>query len=37
MNKNTYGVIGLGKFGYYIANGLIDQGKHVIIADKNES
>lgn len=37
MNKNTYGVIGLGKFGYYIANGLIDQVKHVIIADKNES
>lgn len=37
MSKETYGVIGLGKFGYYVANGLIEQGKKVIIADKNEN
>ncbi|CAM2881503.1 potassium channel family protein [Helicobacter burdigaliensis] len=33
----TYGVIGLGKFGYYIASGLIKQGKRVLIADKDEA
>ena len=32
----TFGVIGLGKFGYYVASGLLDQGKKVIIADKSE-
>ena len=33
----TFGVIGLGKFGYYVAVGLLDQGKKVIVADKNDA
>lgn len=33
----TYGVIGLGRFGFYVAEGLIKQNKSVLIADKNES
>lgn len=36
MKKTTYGVIGLGKFGYHVAKGLIDQGQSVIIADQEE-
>lgn len=36
MKKTTYGVIGLGKFGYHVAKGLIDQGQNVIIADQEE-
>ncbi len=33
----TYGVIGLGKFGFHVAKGLIDQGQNVILADKEEA
>lgn len=33
----SYGVIGLGKFGFHIATELLKQGKKVIIADKNEA
>ena len=33
----SYGVIGLGKFGFHIATGLLKQGKKVIIADKDEA
>ncbi|RDU65143.1 TrkA family potassium uptake protein [Helicobacter sp. MIT 14-3879] len=36
MKKHTFGVIGLGNFGYYVAHDLILEGKNVIIADKNE-
>ncbi|MDE6886489.1 MAG: TrkA family potassium uptake protein [Helicobacteraceae bacterium] len=34
--KKTYAVIGLGKFGQYIAKGLIRSGEHVIVADNAE-
>ncbi|MCE3038524.1 potassium channel family protein [Helicobacter anatolicus] len=34
--KKNYGVIGLGKFGSYIARGLIDQGESVIICDNSQ-
>lgn len=34
--KKTYGVIGLGKFGSYIARGLIDQGESLIICDNSQ-
>lgn len=36
MNNQTFGVIGLGNFGYYIARDLILDGRKVIIDDKNE-
>lgn len=36
MNNQTFGVIGLGNFGYYIARDLILDGRKVIIADKND-
>lgn len=36
MNKDTYAVIGLGKFGAIVALELIDQGKTVMIADADE-
>ncbi|WP_082942678.1 MULTISPECIES: potassium channel family protein [unclassified Helicobacter] len=34
--RATYGVIGLGKFGFHVAKGLIEQGQSVIIADQEE-
>lgn len=34
--SESYGVIGLGKFGFYIATGLLKQEKRVIIADRDE-
>jgi len=33
---NSYAVIGLGKFGFYVAKGLAQQGISVIAADQNE-
>ncbi|CAG9959799.1 TrkA family potassium uptake protein [Campylobacter lari] len=36
MKKETYGVIGLGRFGSVLAKELIDQGKRVIVSDINE-
>lgn len=36
MNNQTFVVIGLGNFGYYIARDLILDGRKVIIDDKNE-
>ncbi len=36
MIKKTYAVIGLGKFGSYIARGLIDQGENLIICDNSQ-
>ncbi|OCX43056.1 potassium transporter [Campylobacter ornithocola] len=36
MKKETYGVIGLGRFGSVLAKELIDQGKRVIISDIDE-
>lgn len=36
MNKDTYGIIGLGKFGSIVAKELIEQGKTVMIADRDE-
>ncbi len=32
----TYGVIGLGKFGFYVASALIEQGQKVVVADVSE-
>lgn len=32
----TYGVIGLGKFGFYVANALLEQGEKVVVADISE-
>lgn len=36
MKKETYGIIGLGKFGSVLAKELIDQGKRVIVSDIDE-
>ena len=36
-NRLTYGVIGLGKFGFHVAKGLIEQGQSVIVADQGEA
>ncbi|ASM39617.1 TrkA family potassium uptake protein [Campylobacter sp. RM12327] len=36
MKNLSYGVIGLGKFGFVVANELLLQGKSVVIADKDE-
>lgn len=36
MNKDTYAIIGLGKFGSIVALELIEQGKTVMIADRDE-
>ncbi|MBT0831441.1 potassium transporter KtrAB, KtrA subunit [Campylobacter lari] len=36
MKKETYGIIGLGRFGSVLAKELIDQGKRVIVSDINE-
>ncbi|MCX2682454.1 TrkA family potassium uptake protein [Campylobacter sp. MIT 21-1685] len=36
MKNNSYGVIGLGKFGSVVADELITSGHTVIVADKNE-
>lgn len=36
MIKKTYGVIGLGKFGSYIARGLVDQGESIIVCDNSQ-
>jgi len=33
MNQKTYAVIGLGKFGFYVAKGLAEQGVNVIAID----
>lgn len=35
--KKSYAVIGLGKFGYHIANGLVDNNENVILCDNKES
>lgn len=32
----NYGVIGLGKFGFYVADALLEQGKKVVVADISE-
>lgn len=36
MKKETYGIIGLGRFGSVLAKELIDQGKRVIVSDIDE-
>lgn len=35
--KKSYAVIGLGKFGYHIATGLVDNNENVILCDNKES
>ena len=36
MLKKTYGVIGLGKFGSYVARGLVDHGESIIACDNSQ-
>ena len=35
--KQTVGIIGLGKFGMYLANELVENGKNIVCIDKDEA
>lgn len=36
IKKSTIGIIGLGKFGMYLANELVGSGKNIVCVDKDE-